>query len=298
MKKTIRNLEPEQVSFRAFEEDGKRYLDGYASRFNQRSKQIFENNRLFYEIISRTAFDETLQSENLNVVSTFNHNRDRGILGRTKSGTLALSTDDVGLHFKVEVPLTQLGNDVYTLVQRGDLSECSFAFIVKKGDDEWTKDENGDNIRTINKIAKLYDVSVVIDGAYEHTDVFARDEVEENIEPSPGDDKDEFISKCIKYVMDNGETDDTKQAYAICASKWDNRTKSDPSDEELEILSKDVEINAAYPWDTCIQDQLDKGYSEESATKICAYIKNKNRSEKINQELEHMRYHIQILKLK
>lgn len=31
----------------------------------------------------------------------------------------------------------------------------------------------------------------------------------------------------------------------------------------------------AYPWDKCISDQLDKGYSQESASKICGYIKAK-----------------------
>lgn len=30
---------------------------------------------------------------------------------------------------------------------------------------------------------------------------------------------------------------------------------------------------AAYPWDECIQDQLDRGYDEESANNICGWIK-------------------------
>jgi len=177
MKKILRNLESEQVSFRAFEENGERYLEGYASVFEQRSKPIFENNRLFYEVIGRSAFDEALQREDLNVVLTFNHQRDK-VIARTKSGTLQLSTDEIGLRFRATVPNTTLGNDIYELVSRGDLFENSFAFIVRKGDDEWTTDEQGNNIRTINRITKLYDVSVVVDGAYTNTDVFARDEDE------------------------------------------------------------------------------------------------------------------------
>lgn len=177
MKKILRNLESEQVSFRAFEENGERYLEGYASVFEQRSKPIFENNRLFYEVIGRSAFDEALQREDLNVVLTFNHQRDK-VIARTKSGTLQLSTDEIGLRFRATVPNTTLGNDIYELVSRGDLFENSFAFIVRKGDDEWTTDEQGNNIRTINRITKLYDVSVVVDGAYANTSVFARDEDE------------------------------------------------------------------------------------------------------------------------
>jgi hypothetical protein len=33
------------------------------------------------------------------------------------------------------------------------------------------------------------------------------------------------------------------------------------------------EINAEYPWDQCIADQLEAGYDEESAKNICGYIK-------------------------
>jgi len=36
---------------------------------------------------------------------------------------------------------------------------------------------------------------------------------------------------------------------------------------------------AAYPWDQCMQDQLDKGYDEETAKKICGKIKAENASE-------------------
>ena len=204
MKKTIRNLESDQTSFRAFKEEDKRYLEGYASIFEKRSKQIFEQNKLFYEVMSRRAFDEVLKSDNLNTVLTFNHKRDMGILARTKSGTLQLSTDDVGLRFKAEVPNTTLGNDIYELVSRGDLAECSFGFVTRKGDDTWTI-EDGYNIRTVNKVSKLYDVSVVIDGAYDDTLVNARDdeEIEEAaIDPSTGETDEEIEENACKKKID------------------------------------------------------------------------------------------------
>lgn len=264
MKRQInyRQLSPEFVEFRAISEDGKRYLQGYASVFNQRSKPILENGKLFYEIIDPRAFDDVLKSENLDVKLNFNHERGR-VMARTISGTLKLSTDEKGLLFRAEVPNVSYANDVYELVSRGDLFENSFAFIVRKGDDVWTKDNQGNDIRTINRVAKLIDVSVVVDGAYANTEVSARkdergktititinDDESEDPEDEPMDAsigpieddacktkkpkreddypisensaENDFISNCIKEVMDKGETDDNKQAYAICKSKWDS----------------------------------------------------------------------------
>ena len=50
-----RFLDKEQISFRAIAENDKRYIIGYASVFNQRSKPIYENGKLFYEIIEPKA---------------------------------------------------------------------------------------------------------------------------------------------------------------------------------------------------------------------------------------------------
>lgn len=246
MKKSIRNYSGD-ISFRAFEENDKRYLEGYAVVFNKRSKLISENNRLFYEIIKPEAFNDVLKSEDLNVVLTFNHERDR-VIARTKSGTLKLSLDEYGLRFIAEVPNTTLGNDIYELVKRGDLFENSFAFAVKKNDDEWTKDENGNDLRIIKKVSRLFDVSIVVDAAYSDTYVMARDEdninYEEHIEPQPGESKDEFISKCVKYLMDTGETNDVDQAAAICYKYWNEHSmKQDKSSANSEAKIEDQKEN-------------------------------------------------------
>ena len=55
-----RQLDTEDTQFRAIAEGNKRYLEGYASVFNSRSKPIYENGRLFYEVIDPHAFDELL----------------------------------------------------------------------------------------------------------------------------------------------------------------------------------------------------------------------------------------------
>jgi HK97 family phage prohead protease len=105
----------------------------------------------------------------------FNHNID-SILARTTSGTLSLSTDDEGLRFEFEAPATSLGNDMVELVRRGDISKCSFKFTV--AEDEWlyASKENGLEYdeRTIRKIDKLYDVSLVVYPAYNDTEASLR----------------------------------------------------------------------------------------------------------------------------
>jgi hypothetical protein len=186
-----RYLESDVAECRILEEDNKRFLEGHPSVFNSRSKLLFENNRYFNEIIAPNAFDNVLQDEKLDVPMTYNHTRGQ-LLGRTKSGTLKLSKDEKGLKSRVEVPNTTTGNDVYTLVQRGDLFEMSFGFIVDS--DTWSKDENGDNVRTINSIKKLADVSIVTNGAYSNTDIAARS-LDESIKPDLLDEEIESIRK-------------------------------------------------------------------------------------------------------
>lgn len=232
-----RFIDSDVAECRALEEESKRFLEGHASVFSQKSKLIFENERIFNEIIAPTAFDNLLKDERIDVPMTFNHERGR-LLGRTKSNTLQISKDEKGLRFRVEIPNTTTGNDVYELVKRGDLYENSFGFVSDRATDTWSKDENGVNVRTVNNIKRLVDISIVTSGAYANTDVAARSfeehPEEKRIEPTPGESEEDYISQCIKYVMDEGETDDNKQAYAICKSKWDNRSAK--VNQELEQM--------------------------------------------------------------
>lgn len=149
------------------------YIEFYAAVFNQRSKLLFENNKYFYEIIERGAFDELLAKDNLNVKAVVNHD-DNKLLGRTKSGTLQLEVDDYGLKAIVKVGKSTLWNDTLDAIERGDLFECSFKFRNNKSDESISRDENGNLVKTIRKISGLYDVSIVDDAAYSNTNISAR----------------------------------------------------------------------------------------------------------------------------
>ena len=146
-----------------------RTIVGYAAKFEKWSEPIMG---WFREKIDRDAFSECDVTD---VIMCFNHNID-SILARTTSGTLSLSTDEEGLRFEFEAPATTLGNDMVELVRRGDISKCSFKFTVEE--DEWlyANEENGLDYdeRTIRKIDKLYDVSLVVYPAYNDTEAGVR----------------------------------------------------------------------------------------------------------------------------
>ena len=146
-----------------------RTIVGYAAKFERWSEPIMG---WFREKIDRDAFSECDVTD---VIMCFNHNID-SILARTTSGTLTLSTDEEGLRFEFEAPATSLGNDMVELVRRGDISKCSFKFTVEE--DEWRYADKQNQMeydeRTIRKIDKLYDVSLVVYPAYNDTEAGLR----------------------------------------------------------------------------------------------------------------------------
>jgi len=137
---------------------------GHGAVFNSLS----ENLGGFREKIEPGAFDEVIEND---VRALINHDSNL-ILARTKSGTLKLSTDSKGLGFEIDPPDTTYARDLLISLGRGDISQSSFSFSVKK--DTWGEDENGDIVRTINKVARLFDVSPVTFPAYPDADVAKR----------------------------------------------------------------------------------------------------------------------------
>ena len=78
-------------------------VEGYALKFNKPSKDLGG----FVETIDARALDGV----NMEDVKLFLNHDSGNLLGRTKSGTLQLSVDEVGLKFRCELPNTTLGND-------------------------------------------------------------------------------------------------------------------------------------------------------------------------------------------
>lgn len=87
---------------------------------------------------------------------------------------------------------------------------------------------------------------------------------EQFVEPQSGETQSEYMGRCISNATDEGYPQD--QAVAMCISKWETHAKFE------------AEVFADYPWDQCIQDQLDKGLDQEAANNICGLIRSQNMS--------------------
>lgn len=123
----------------------------------------------FREQIAPGAFTKCLAT-NPDVKCLLNHDANI-VLGRTTSGTLTLNDSQTGLNFLCRLdPAQQAHRDVYAAVKRGDISECSFAFKVEDGGEDYTHatdDESGKTfVRRTVRSAKLFDVSAVTYPAY------------------------------------------------------------------------------------------------------------------------------------
>lgn len=159
--------------FRAGGEEGEApYLEGHAAVFDS----MTSIGGWFNEVIERGAFEEC----NFDDVLFFTNHRDRKVpLARSRrnnaNSTMQLSVDNVGLAFraKLDTENNVEARQVYSSVQRGDISGMSFAFRVKE--QKWENLDQEMPTRRITKIAKVYEISAVNEPAYEDTDISARD---------------------------------------------------------------------------------------------------------------------------
>ena len=163
-----KNIEVRSFNVEFRNDPENRHIEGYASVFNKRSLDLGG----FTEVIAPGAFDEVIQ--NSDVKALLDHNPSRGILARSRNGegSLSLSIDSEGLKYSFDAPHTALGDEVIEGLVRGDYSQSSFAFTVQ--DESWSKEEDGRYLRTITKVNRLYDVSIVADPAYPDTSVAMR----------------------------------------------------------------------------------------------------------------------------
>jgi len=128
---------------------------GYGAVFNSMSNDLGG----FREFIAPNAFEGRLEDD---VRFLVNHDANL-VLARTTNGTLRLSVDEKGLRYEADMPNTSTARDLMELLKNGTISQSSFAFTVEE--DSWEV-KDGMNIRTIDKVSQLYDVSSVTYPAY------------------------------------------------------------------------------------------------------------------------------------
>lgn len=136
---------------------------GYSAVFNKLSEDLGG----FREIISPGAFKNTIKKDDIRALVDHDSSR---ILGRNTAGTLTLAEDKTGLLVEITPPDTQIGRDIVTSIERGDVTGMSFGFRTIS--DAWsTVDE--EEIRELREV-KLFDVSPVTFPAYPDTTVATR----------------------------------------------------------------------------------------------------------------------------
>jgi HK97 family phage prohead protease len=164
-------LSLETTEFRVEKEGDKSFITGYAAVYDQPTDKVGMGMR---EVVKKGAFDRALK-EKQDVRALYNHNPS-DILGRTKAGTLTLSSDAKGLKYRIEMPNTTMGRDVMESVKRGDISQSSFGFRVKRQAWVQSADPNDkDKVIMTREIhdVDLGDVSPVTYPAYDGTSVGA-----------------------------------------------------------------------------------------------------------------------------
>lgn len=121
------------------------------------------------ETIARGAFKKTINEADVRFLQNHDANL---VLARNKSGTLRLAEDDVGLETDADMGPTTYAENLAICINRGDITQMSFAFEVIK--EEWTFDEDAElDKRKIIEV-KLWDVAAVTYPAFTDTDAALR----------------------------------------------------------------------------------------------------------------------------
>ena len=142
-------------------------IRGYPAVYNQTSHDLGG----FKEQIAKGAFDDILATDP-DVHAVWDHDT-RYVMARTLNNTLSLSSDDHGLFMEAQVGNYSWAKDLRVALERGDIDQGSFSFMVADGGDEFAADEDGNVMRTIRSIGGLYDVTVTAQGAYPQTSLAA-----------------------------------------------------------------------------------------------------------------------------
>ena len=153
------------AQFRAAEDNGKKYIEGYFSVFGD----VYQMSDHCSESIDSGAFNDTLNDD---IRALINHET-RLVIGRTTIGTLVLRVDEHGLWGRIEINENDVdAMNLWYRVQRGDVDQCSIGFEILE--EKTSIDEATGNVHWTILRVKLWEVSVVTFPAYEQTSVKAR----------------------------------------------------------------------------------------------------------------------------
>lgn len=213
------DLDERSVELRA--EDDTAKFHGHAAVFDKRT-WIGPPKWGFWEQVDGAAFNKTLKEADVRFL--VNHNPDL-VMARNTANTLSLSTDKTGL--VTDAPnldrRQSYTNDAVIALERGDLSQMSFAFRTVK--DSWETLEDETELRTLLEV-QLFDVSVVTYPAYEDTDAGLRGAAFDVLCRSLGF-ADAQRSAILAKIADGNLTVDELQAIAAGTTEPGSPTRAD-----------------------------------------------------------------------
>lgn len=152
--------------------EDEKVVKGYATTFDEPYTLYEDEDYIIREVIDSKAFEETDMSD---VIMQYNH--EGRVFARISNGTLKLATDERGLEIEANLGGTEIGRNLYEEIEGGYTNKMSMGFKVDRSADVWTKEEsNGKTmeIRRIQRILKLYDVSAVSIPANNFTSISVR----------------------------------------------------------------------------------------------------------------------------
>lgn len=190
--------------------DGKKKLIGYAALYDSPSSDLGG----FTEIIRPGAFDRAIK-ENQEVLARAEHDT-RLLLGRRSNGTCRVTADAKGLLYEIDVPDTQAGRDLMTLVERGDIRGSSFAFSIPnpETDQRWSRTAEGGPLRELLDL-NIHDVAPTADPAYPTTTVSARalERAKEIVMEIPKEKEAELRQRALAHVLALTPVEQRDQSY-------------------------------------------------------------------------------------
>lgn len=158
---------------RIADDDGQDYIvEGYATTFNEPYLLWKEDNYTVYEQVDRNAFTNTDMSDVI-----FQYNHEGRVFARMSNGTLTCRPDEHGLLTRALLGGTEIGRELFEEIKGGYTNKMSFGFRVEEDSREIVENEETGEVvitRTINKVARLYDVSAVSIPANPATSIAAR----------------------------------------------------------------------------------------------------------------------------
>ncbi|EKU45388.1 HK97 family phage prohead protease [Staphylococcus massiliensis] len=146
-------------------------LEGTPIVFNKPTT-IYTPTGSYTEVIKRNALDGLKLNDTRLLVS---HDYNRIPLAKSPK-TMDIWTDEEGMHMRAVLPDTEEARSVFTAVKRGDLTGMSFGFTC---DNDGSQYDVNTRKRTIHKINKVLEFSIVNFPAYESASVEARQQIQD-----------------------------------------------------------------------------------------------------------------------